>query len=59
MKTRLESESFEILIDFPEFLLQKLWPKKQNNYRINTTLHQVYIAVRNKTDRIARDFVWA
>jgi len=27
METRLESKSFETLIDFLVFLVQKLWPK--------------------------------
>jgi len=27
METRLQSESFETLIDFLAFLVQKLWPK--------------------------------
>ena len=35
LETRLESESFEPLIDFPTFLVQKLWYKKQINLLSN------------------------
>jgi len=40
METWLDSMSFEPLIDFPVFLIQKLWPKnnKINNYLISEVI---------------------
>ena len=41
METRLESESFEPLIDFLAFLVQKLWSKI--NKLINYLISQIFL----------------
>ena len=41
LETRLESESFEPLIDFLAFLVQKLWSKK--NKLINYLISQIFL----------------
>jgi len=45
METRLAYESFETLIDFLAFLIQKLWPKinKITNYLIMGLITQFFV----------------
>jgi len=43
LETRLESESYEPLIDFPVFLVQKLWSKI--NKLINYLINQIFLLV--------------
>jgi len=63
METRLASEYFEPLMDFPAFVVQKLWPKKN---KINNQLwdklpnllflgHNFWTQDHSKTSKVLKD----
>jgi len=55
METRIESESFETLIDFVAFLVQKLWStiNKQSNY-LNMRDHNFWTRNPSMSSKVSR-----